>query len=181
MRSTLLLAPLGTLLLLASGCAGKEDDTSGTGGTAAPDLMINEILASNLTTNSDDLGEFDDWVEVYNAGTETADLAGVYLSDDSAFPSAWAFPDGTTLAPGDFLLVWCDDATGNEGLHATFKLDVAGDQILLTYIDGGADPVQLDWVQFGAQTTDFSAARVPDGSDNWATGVTPTPGASNGS
>lgn len=180
LRPLFLLSPI-VLLACTDGddTGSKTDDTGGPAGTP-PTVVINEILSSNVATNADDLGEYDDWVELYNPGTEPADLAGVYLSDDPAFPTAWPFPDGTTLAPGDFLLVWCDDGTGTQGLHATFKLNVTGDQVVLSWVDGGADPVELDWVQFGKQQSDLSAARIPDGGDTWEPAATPTPGASNG-
>ncbi len=186
--SRLLLAALSFTLPLV-GCDGKTDDTADSGGDDTnesvdpgdpPELVINEILAANVTVNTDDLGEFDDWVEIYNPSTETADLSEVYLTDDVANPTAYAFPGGTTIAPGGFLLVWCDDATGAEGFHAPFKLDKAGDEVALHYVHGANDPLRLDWVQFGKLADDLSAARVPDGSDTWVNTATPTPEASNG-
>ena len=145
--------------------------------------MINEILAENATINSDELGEFDDWIELYNPGDAPADLAGTYLSDSETLPTLWPFPDGASVPAHGFLLVWCDDATGTDGLHASFKLDKAGDQVLISYVHGSADPVRIDWVQFGAQQADLSAARVPDGATGdgaWNPAATPTPGTSNG-
>lgn len=182
---------LALLPTLLTGCSGSDgtDDTgggngnggdNGGGGVDAPTVVINEILSANLSTNADELGEFDDWVELYNHGDAAVELGGLYLSDDTAFLTAWAIPAGT-LPAGGYMLIWCDDGTGTDSNHATFKLNAAGDEILLSYVEGSNDPVQVDWVQYGAQADDKSAARVPDGSDTWLPGQTPTPGASNGS
>jgi hypothetical protein len=180
-RSLGSLYALGLPLLLA--CDGKEPSDSESGGGNGgdpPTLVVNEVLASNTITIADELGEYDDYVEIYNVGTEPAELDGVYLSDDAALPTAWAIPQGTALPPGGFLLIWCDDGTGSEGLHATFKLDAAGDEVVLSYVAGGGEDIRLDWVQFGKQQTDLSASRIPDGADAWNAAATPTPGASNG-
>ena len=69
-------------------------------------VRINEVMASNGTTISDEDGDFEDWIELYNSGQETADLSGWGLSDDYSAPFKWVFPEGVSLEPGAFLLVW---------------------------------------------------------------------------
>ena len=69
-------------------------------------LIINEIVASNSSTNSDGDGDFSDWLELYNETNETLQLGGFYLSDDPAEPQKWKVPD-YVLAPQSFLLIWC--------------------------------------------------------------------------
>lgn len=178
---------MALLSLIPLAACGKGDDTGdskGNDGGNAPDVVINEILAENTLTNMDELGEYDDWIELYNPGENPVDLAGTYLSDIETQPTLWPFPDGASVPAHGFLLVWCDDATGSDGLHASFKLDKAGDQVLISYVHGAADPVRIDWVQFGTQQPDLSAARVPDGATGdtaWNPAATPTPGTSNGS
>jgi hypothetical protein len=141
-------------------------------------IVINEILASNSSVLADEAGEFDDWIEIHNTGTDAASLAGVYLSDDPKSPTEWALPSDLSIPPGGFLVVWCDDGAAKDGpLHATFKLDADGDTIHL-WPEGADEP--LDWIEFGAQPTDISIARVPDGSMNWRA-TAATPGETNGS
>ena len=41
----------------------------------------------------DALGEGEDWIELWNAGPETASLQGMYLSDDADSWEKWALPD----------------------------------------------------------------------------------------
>jgi len=68
-------------------------------------VVINEFLASNGRTNSDDEGDSEDWVELFNTTDEDIDLDGWTLSDDAGEPRKWVFPSITIPARG-YLLVW---------------------------------------------------------------------------
>ena len=76
-------------------------------------IAINEIMASNLNTISDQEGDFEDWIELYNYGTTSVNLEGFGLSDDYDDPFKWIFPS-RSIAPGEFLLVW---ASGKDRRH----------------------------------------------------------------
>ncbi len=148
-------------------------------GFVPPPLFINEFLASNSSVNADEFGEFDDWVEIFNGGSEPVALGGKHLTDDLGDPTKWTFPD-TTLAAGAFLLIWCDGTPAQGALHAGFKLDADGEEIGI--FESEADGlVPIDTFVFGTQTTDVSHGRLPDGADNWTDFTSPTPGESNGS
>ena len=67
---------------------------------------INEVMASNGTTLADEDGDFEDWIELYNDGTEPVDLSGWGLSDSYSNPFKWTFPEDTVLGAGEYLLVW---------------------------------------------------------------------------
>lgn len=133
-------------------------------GTPLPpsDLVINELMAVNDTTVADQDGEFDDWIELYNNGTSTIDLSGYFLSDDPSDPALWTFPDGTTLAPDDYLIIWADDQE-QAGLHANFKLSATGESLILS----NANAVMLDAVDYPEQTSDIAYARVPNGTGDF--------------
>ena len=45
-------------------------------------LVINEFMASNDTTISDNFGEFDDWIEIVNISADSVNLYGWYLTPD---------------------------------------------------------------------------------------------------
>lgn len=170
------------LLLTLLACGGPDESKDDTGGgrpVRAPNVVLNEFLASNDTVNVDEAGEYDDWVELYNAGDTAVDFAGLYLTDDrEGAPTRWPLPEGG-LQPGEFALFWADDTPDQGATHMNFKLAREGDQISLTFVSGGADPILVDAVVFEKQAADLSFGRVPDGSLEWVQG-TPTPDASNG-
>ncbi len=142
-----------------------------------PLLRINELLADNETVNQDEAGQYDDWVEIYNAGASPMNLGGMFLTDDLADSTQWMFPD-TTLAPGGFLLVWCDDDLGQGPLHANFKLGASGEEVGL-YERAAYGGQKIDAIVFGQQMADVSYGRYPDGGTMMQFFPVPTPGASN--
>ncbi len=141
-------------------------------------LVINEFMASNGSTVADPQGHYDDWIEIHNAGPQTVDLAGMYLTDDLLKPTQWQFPSGTFLGPGGYLLVWADeDVLDNpNGLHASFKLSAGGEEIGLFSTNGVA---LVDSVSFGDQAEDVSCGRFPNGSGSWYSMDSPSPNAAN--
>ena len=141
-------------------------------------LRINEIMASNATTVTDEVGQFEDYVELYNDSPTPVELSGMYLSDNPAFPAKWPFPNGTTIPAGGTILIWCDEDATDGPLHANFKLNKDGEQIGLYHTDAASN-LQIDYVAFGPQTTDVGLARIPDGSNNLLALLDPTPDASN--
>ena len=144
---------------------------------SAQGVVVNEVLASNGATLADpDFGSFGDWIELHNASGEAVDLSGAFLTDDLDEPTQWRIPDGTTLAPGAFLLVWADDEdTAGTALHTNFKLSGGGEQVGLFAASGAV----IDTLTFGEQTTDISYGRYPDGGDAFGLFATPSPGAPN--
>jgi hypothetical protein len=148
-----------------------------TTGYVPPPLKLNEFMASNLTTVADEHGDFDDWVELWNASNDTLSLGGMFLTDNLLNPDKWMFPE-VEILPGDFLLVWCDEEPGEGALHTSFKLAATGEEIGL--FDSELTGVGLiDTVTFGQQSIDVSFGRFPDGGP-WRVLQTPTPGESNG-
>lgn len=144
---------------------------------AAQTVVINEVMASNVATLPDpDTGAFGDWFELYNASSATVNLGGSYLTDVFSNKTKWRIPDGTTLAPGAFLVVWADDGnTAANALHTNFKLSGSGEAVGLFSATGEV----IDTLSFGAQTADVSYGRYPDGSAARGFFTTATPGARN--
>ena len=144
-----------------------------------PEIVINEFLASNDVCCLDENGENDDFIEIYNYGTEPVDIGGMYITDDLADPTIWQIPttasDSTTIQPGGFLLLWADKESEQGVLHVEIKLSGSGEQIGLFTINGTV----VDSLTFGEQTTDVSYGRIPDGSNTWEYFESPTPGVSN--
>ena len=122
------------------------------------DVVINEFLADNETTQQDPHGEYDDWIELYNNTDSAVNLTGYYLSDDPNEPYKWVFPD-TLIEANDYLIIWADEDSGQIGLHADFKLSKSGEEIVFT------SPLfqVVDQITFGAQGQDTSTGRYPNG------------------
>ncbi|HHH52824.1 MAG TPA: T9SS type A sorting domain-containing protein, partial [Bacteroidetes bacterium] len=125
-------------------------------------LVINEFMADNKTTVEDQDGEYDDWIEFYNNGNEDINMKNYYLSDDASDPYQWIFPDTTILA-GDYLIVWADKDTDQEGLHANFKLSSSGETIVLS--DNKMN--LLDMVSFLEQKPDTTTGRYENGTGDF--------------
>jgi hypothetical protein len=139
-----------------------------------PGLVINEYQSSNQTTAQDQWGGFDDWIELYNGGNTPINLEGYFLSDRIGEPTQFVFPD-TTIAPNDYIIIWCDQGLFEPGLHTFFKLGGDGDDILLS----DPDTLTVDYVRFGIITPDETEGRFPNGSGK-ITCLLPTHEASNG-
>lgn len=147
-----------------------------------PSLFINEFMAANTSCCPDkDSGadEFDDWIEIYNGGAAAVNIAGMYLSDSKNNPFMSKIPNdspsATTIQPGGFLILWADDSKSQGPLHLNFKLDTAGEDIGLFYVDGRA----IDTYTFTAQSENVSWGRSTNGDATWKSFSLPTQGVTN--
>jgi len=102
-----------------------------------PDLRINEVMASNGSTIADEDGDYEDWIELYNAGETAVDLSGWGLSDNEGNPFKWVFPEGAAIRAESYLLVW---ASGKDKVVKTpdweFEFGFGSEW---RYLDGGAE------------------------------------------
>jgi len=137
------------------------------------ELYINEFMADNDHIIADNVGDYDDWIELFNDFDYAVQLSGYYLTDDLTNPTQWPLPDVSIPAKG-YLVIWADDQADQGELHANFKLGAGGEQIGL-YHDGAF----LDSLTFGEQSLDVSFGRYPDGAISWYFMMEPTPGAAN--
>jgi len=136
-------------------------------------LSINEFMASNNTVIKDELDEYDDWIELYNHGESPIYLGDKFLSDNPDNDDKWALPH-YTLEGGEYLLLWADDDRNQGTFHTNFKLLKSGEYIGIFDDDGGI----IDEVDYGAQESDISRGRIPNGTGSFITMV-PTPDAPN--
>lgn len=143
-------------------------------------LVINEFLAINNSINTDESGEFDDWIELYNGTQNPINIAGMFLTDDPDDSIGYKIPEGesnlTTIPSNGFLLLWADNDTSQGILHLGFKLSGSGESILLRNVDGISI---VDSVSFGAQLEDISQGRKKDDMERWIKFYNPTPGSQN--
>jgi hypothetical protein len=130
-------------------------------GRSNVNLHINEFMASNQNTIMDNYGETEDWIEIYNAGAESVNLMGKYLSDDLSNKTKWKLPN-VILQPGDYYIVWADNDTNQGENHANFKLSQSGEAIgIFDSFEHNYAP--LDTINYGEQTPDVSFGKQMDG------------------
>ncbi len=138
-------------------------------------LVINEIMQSNIDCIMDDLNEFpDSWVEIYNPTNNSYQLS-VYRLGDSEKPSkAYRLPS-KVVKPGEYVIIYCDKE--GRGMHTDFRLDSGkGGAVYLFNNDKIVDKIE-NWKKQPAPNIAYG--RETDGADKWGYQYTPTPGKSN--
>lgn len=129
----------------------------------AADPLISELVAKNIQSFDDGNGRSSDWVELYNAGDESIDLAGWHLSDDPEEIDKWKFPE-VTVQPDEYLVVF---ASGNDlpnyvdqdgFIHTNFRLSSGGESVILarpdlSVVDRVDFPQQYDDIAYGLDRT----------------------------
>lgn len=123
-------------------------------------IYLSEVLASNDSIATYPKAAFTDWIEIYNAGTETADISDYGLSDRLDHGRKWQFPRGTLISPGEYKLVLCDRQTDRNTAaepHASFKVGkLKKETIVLTDPTGRV----LDKMILPEMRTDVSFGRT---------------------
>ncbi len=146
------------------------------GSVSAQNLVINEIVTSNTTVNTDEDGTYQDWVELYNGGP-AVNLSSYGLTDDPAVPYKWIFPS-VIMNTGDHLLIYCSDKNRTvvgQPLHTNWKISSGGENIVLT----NPASVTVDNVPATVIAQNMSFGRSPNGSGPFMFFPQPTPGAAN--
>jgi hypothetical protein len=98
----------------------------GSPGASSPPLVVvtDQIIITEVLTHTD-LPTVDA-IELFNAGTNAANIGGWWLSDDFSEPKKYMIPDGTVLQPGAFLVV--EETQFNDGPNG-FALSSDGDEV----------------------------------------------------
>lgn len=142
-------------------------------------LIINEIMQSNVDCIMDDLNDFpDSWVELYNSGDNAVSLSGYKLGKSDDVPTAWPLPE-RMLQPGEHLLIYCDKVGSNTemGIHTDFRLESGkGGAVFLFRGSDVADGLTELKKQ---PAPNIAYGRKTDGGDEWGYMAEPTPGAPN--
>lgn len=139
-------------------------------------VLINEYSAANLSTEPDEYGKHEDWIELYNAGPAAVNLTGYFLSDNEANLQKWPFPAGTILPAYSFLLL---HASGrNIGFHTNFKLTQTKSDAEHLVLSDPSGTV-LDEVTMKKTQANQSRGRVLNGGADWGIFKVPSPELSN--
>lgn len=142
----------------------------------AQKIAFNEIMSSNTTSILDEDATHQDWIELYNYGTENVNLSGFGLTDDILLPFKWTFPN-VTLNAKSYMLIWASDKNRvvvGQPYHTNFKLS-ATEALFLTNATG----VLLNSVPATPLPQNVTFGRQPDGIGAFKYFYQPTPNASN--
>jgi hypothetical protein len=149
---------------------------------AFPPLWINEVEPDNLTGITNSAGQHAPWIELYNPGTNTVALTGLYLTGNYSNLTNWAFPSGAAISPGQFLVIFADGQTSLSTLsqlHASFALSGSNGSVALSRVFNG-QPQVLDYVNYTNLPPNWSYGSLPNGQSFVRVEFySPTPGASN--
>ena len=146
-------------------------------------LVINEIMQSNVECIMDDIKEFpDSWVELYNPTDADINLKDYKIGTKLKESKAWQLPD-KTIAAKSYVVIYCDkEGIETNRLHADFRLESGKGCVVylftnkeivdsLPYVDG------KPMVKMPAP--DVAFGRKTDGANEWGYQLTPTPGKAN--
>ena len=163
----------GSLALsMLSGCSGAQEGAQmelTQAGMPVGGAVVASMSCEGVRLNELNPGGAPDWVELYNQGTETAHLAGCYLSDDLSEPLKANLGD-QTVPPGGFLVLDVSDET------LGFKLGKSEAVVLSTSQGELVDTLEYNEEQFmGAETI----GRFPDGVGEWVALESASPGEPN--
>lgn len=162
-----------------------EQPTNGTP-AASNYLELTSVVISEIFTHSDyDEGTTDpDFIELQNISSATVDISGWGLSDNAKNFKKYIFPDGSTIAAGEFLTIteleFNDESNAN--CQETFRLNsYEGDSTYLTQIVSSTATGYRSQVTFGAAPNNYSFVRYEntDGDIDYPLSEYTTMGATN--
>ncbi len=139
-----------------------------------PLLFINEFMADNKGTVTDEYGNYCDWIEIYSGDDEGVFLGDLFLTDNFNIPDKWQLPD-VVLPAGGFIVLWADGTPSLGMRHTSFKLDKDGEEIGIY----SAGLLVIDTLSYGLQREDISMGRSRDGASDIVFLASATPGRSN--
>ena len=140
----------------------------------AQDLVINELMQSNIDCIMDDLYEFpDSWVELYNGSDQTISLKGYKIGITPT--ETWELPDKKVEAKG-FILVYCDKE--EYSLHTDFRLET-GKGCVVYLLKGDEVVDSLPGALKKMPAPNIAYGRKTDGGSEWGYQLEPTPGKAN--
>ena len=147
--------------------------TAGTNGFAQ-DLVINELMQSNVDCIMDDIHEFpDSWVELYNNSDQSISLKDYKIGIET--DKTWQLPNKKVEAKS-YILVYCDKE--EVGLHTDFRLET-GKGCVVYLLKGNEVVDSLPEALKKMPAPNIAYGRKTDGSNEWGYQLEPTPGKAN--
>lgn len=127
------------------------------------DLRISEVLVENAGGLTDDFGQRNGWIEIFNTSYGTVKFGGCYLSDDPSDLKKYHIPsaDNTTkVGPRQSVVFFASGNTAQGTYHTNFRLRRGG----VLYLVSNDGRTVLDQLEIPDDLqADKSVMRVPVG------------------
>ncbi len=141
--------------------------------TTQAQVVINELMQSNIDCIMDDIYEFpDSWVELYNAGDESVDLKDYKLGLTDNPAEAFSLSSYMLNAKA-YKLVYCDKYDGTKSFHAPFRLESGKDGSV--YLFKGDEVIDKVEKMKKQPAPNVAYGRKTDGADKWGYQLEPSP------
>jgi len=148
--------------------------------TRTSPLVINEIALNNAGY-SDEFGDKDPWIELYNAGNDTLWLTNFYFTDSLDQPLKYQIPywykRDAAISPHQYRILWADGESWEGPLHLPFKL-IADQTFAITQRIGNETKV-VDQATVPKQYGPYTMSRYPNVTGNFALRCEASPMAAN--
>ncbi len=139
-------------------------------------VVINEYTCSNLNLHLDEYGNYEDWIELYNAGSESVNLDGYHLTDNPENLAKYQIPSGITIEPGGFQLFYPDGR--GVANHCNFKLTQTKNNAETIVLSDPSLNI-LDGIELIKTQLSHTIGREIDGIGEWRIYTNDSPGESN--
>ncbi len=122
-------------------------------------VIINEVCPANVNgLINPTTGDYDDWIEVYNASSSPINLSGWMLSDDIAVPNKFTFPN-TTLGSNQPTVVFTADYDKTSTIVKWSS--VVDDSNWKIYTSSNATPPASNWRSPLFNASSWSSCTIP--------------------
>jgi hypothetical protein len=138
---------------------------------------VNEVAPSGTMGFTDELGEQNDWIEIYREPGSTFLWNDLWITDDPNDPNKWKLKNFGMQTP-NFLTLWADDSPEQGQKHLNFKLNNTREFVGISIWDNG-DFHWIDSITYSNGPLLHSYARSEDGGQPWIWTLASTPSASN--
>jgi hypothetical protein len=147
-------------------CAANAD------GFTTPSEALESRAGGVLISEVCGTGGDNDWVELFNGSSQSVDLTGWYLSDDTDNPCLWQIPS-LQIPAGGYTVIQAGDSSDEA---APFSISASGETVMLTRSDGAL----VDAMNTGMLRAGITSGRIAGGVSMVRVYFSePTPGAPN--
>ena len=91
-------------------------------------VVVNEYSCANLAQFTDDYGEYEDWIELYNPAAAAVNIEGYYLSDNPDNPTKFMVPSAVLVPANGYLLVIASGRKSGRREQRTHQFQTHPDQ-----------------------------------------------------